>query len=66
MKKGTASPSSIKYFEPFDIGIYARPDYYFQYDNPGFQDLIQVLQSHPEYEPVERFGEGTYVLYVKR
>ena len=30
------------------------------------QDLIQVLQSHPEYEPVERFGEGTYVLYVKR
>jgi len=30
------------------------------------QDLFQVLQSHPEYEPVERFGEGTYVLYVKR
>jgi peptide/nickel transport system substrate-binding protein len=26
-----------------DIGIYARPDYYFQYDNPDFQKLIADL-----------------------
>ncbi|MFA8384961.1 MAG: ABC transporter substrate-binding protein [Pelagibaca sp.] len=33
----------ISHTEPFDIGIYARPDYYFQYDNPAFQDLMTTL-----------------------
>lgn len=33
----------VSHTEPFDIGIYARPDYYFQYDNPTFQDLITEL-----------------------
>ncbi len=33
----------VSHTEPFDIGIYARPDYYFQYDNPAFQDLITEL-----------------------
>ena len=28
-----------------DIGIYARPDYYFQYDNPAFQSLIKRLEG---------------------
>ncbi|CAN0596206.1 unnamed protein product, partial [Laminaria digitata] len=31
--------------EPFDIGIYARPDYYFQYDNPEFQALMKLLNA---------------------
>ena len=26
-----------------DIGIYARPEYYFQYDNTAFQDLMTEL-----------------------
>jgi peptide/nickel transport system substrate-binding protein len=26
-----------------DINIYARPDYYFQYDNPAFQELMAEL-----------------------
>ena len=26
-----------------DIGIYARPEYYFQYDNADFQALIEKL-----------------------
>ena len=26
-----------------DINIYSRPDYYFQYDNHNFQDLIKEL-----------------------
>lgn len=40
----------VSHTEPFDIGIYARPDYYFQYDNPEFQTLIGDLAetSDPE------------------
>ncbi len=40
----------ISHTEPLDIGIYANPDYYFQYDNPEFQNLIEELQveSDPE------------------
>ncbi|PRX31925.1 peptide/nickel transport system substrate-binding protein [Meinhardsimonia xiamenensis] len=30
----------VSHTEPMDIGIYARPDYYFQYDNPAFQKLM--------------------------
>ncbi|MCL3881387.1 ABC transporter substrate-binding protein [Marivita sp. GX14005] len=33
----------VSHTEPFDIGIYARPDYYFQYDNPELQDLMKTL-----------------------
>ncbi|MDA7424968.1 ABC transporter substrate-binding protein [Thalassococcus lentus] len=33
----------VSHTEPFDIGIYARPDYYFQYDNPDFQALMTEL-----------------------
>lgn len=35
----------VSHTEPFDIGIYARPDYYFQYDNPAFQDLMTTLTA---------------------
>ncbi|HBS50199.1 MAG TPA: ABC transporter substrate-binding protein [Rhodobacteraceae bacterium] len=33
----------VSHTEPMDIGIYARPDYYFQYDNPAFQTLMEEL-----------------------
>lgn len=33
----------VSHTEPFDIGIYARPDYYFQYDNADVQDLVSKL-----------------------
>ena len=33
----------VSHTEPMDIGIYARPEYYFQYDNAAFQDLIEAL-----------------------
>lgn len=33
----------VSHTEPADINIYARPDYYFQYDNPEFQALMQKL-----------------------
>ena len=42
----------VSHTEPFDIGIYARPDYYFQYDNPAFQDLIKALSA--ESDPAKR------------
>ena len=34
----------VSHTEPMDIGIYARPDYYFQYDRPEFQDLNATLE----------------------
>ncbi|HGG05734.1 MAG TPA: ABC transporter substrate-binding protein [Aliiroseovarius sp.] len=34
----------VSHTEPRDINIYARPDYYFQYDNPAFQDVIAELE----------------------
>ena len=33
----------VSHTEPMDIGIYANPDYYFQYDNPAFQELVTKL-----------------------
>lgn len=33
----------VSHTEPMDINIYARPDYYFQYDNPDFQALMETL-----------------------
>lgn len=35
----------VSHTEPMDIGIYANPDYYFQYDNATFQDLIKTLNT---------------------
>ena len=35
----------VSHTEPMDINIYARPDYYFQYDNPEFQDLMATLSA---------------------
>ena len=35
----------VSHTEPMDINIYARPDYYFQYDNKAFQDLMVTLNA---------------------
>ncbi|MDP2738175.1 MAG: ABC transporter substrate-binding protein [Pseudorhodobacter sp.] len=35
----------VSHTEPMDIGIYAKPDYYFQYDNPAFQALMTELSA---------------------
>ena len=42
--------SIVSHTEPMDIGIYARPDYYFQYDNPDFQALITDLNATTDTE----------------
>lgn len=35
----------VSHTEPADINIYARPEYYFQYDNPAFQTLMADLTN---------------------
>ena len=42
----------VSHTEPFDIGIYANPEYYFQYDNADFQKLIADLGV--EADPAKR------------
>jgi peptide/nickel transport system substrate-binding protein len=37
--------SIVSHTEPMDIGIYADPEYYFQYDNPEFQALMVTLNA---------------------
>jgi len=37
--------SIVSHTEPMDIGIYANPDYYFQYDNAEFQALMATLNT---------------------
>ncbi len=35
----------VSHTEPMDIGIYARPDYYFQYESAAFQGLMVDLNA---------------------
>jgi len=42
----------VSHTEPLDIGIYARPDYYFQYDDAGFQKIMADLNNATD--PAER------------
>ena len=35
----------VSHTEPMDIGIYARPDYYFQYDSVDAQALMETLNE---------------------
>jgi len=35
----------VSHTEPMDIGIYARPDYYFQYDSPEFRKIMEDLNN---------------------
>ena len=38
----------VSHTEPMDIGIYARKDYYFAYDNPELQRLMAALDATVE------------------
>jgi peptide/nickel transport system substrate-binding protein len=37
----------ILHVEPFDLGNYANPNYYFGYDSQKFRDLYQQIQNAP-------------------
>ncbi len=38
----------VSHTEPMDIGIYANPEYYFQYDNAEFQALIESFNAETD------------------
>ena len=38
----------ISHVEPLDIGIYANPNYYFQYDNQEFKAINEKVTSAPD------------------
>src|ERR1019366_7732288 len=38
----------ISHVEPLDIGIYANPDYYFQYHSQAFRDIFARVQAAPD------------------
>jgi peptide/nickel transport system substrate-binding protein len=40
----------ISHVEPLDIGIYANPNYYFQYDSPAFQAIYAKVTEAPNLE----------------
>lgn len=42
----------VSHTEPMDIGIYAKPDYYFQYDNPAMATLMERFNA--ESDPAKR------------
>jgi peptide/nickel transport system substrate-binding protein len=58
----------VSHTEPMDIGIYANPEYYFQYDNPAFQKLMTNLNATTDPEArttlmgdAQRMISGDYV-----
>ncbi len=40
----------ISHVEPLDIGIYANPNYYFQYDSQAFRAIYQKVITAPDLE----------------
>ncbi|WP_436640535.1 ABC transporter substrate-binding protein [Microbaculum sp. FT89] len=40
----------VSHTEPMDIGIYARPDYYFDYHNPKFNEVMDKLAAETDTE----------------
>ncbi len=49
----------ISHVEPLDIGIYANPDYYFQYDSQAFRDIFARLEAAPDLDAFKKaIGEA--------
>jgi peptide/nickel transport system substrate-binding protein len=55
--------SIVSHTEPMDIGIYARDNYYFQYDNPAFDSVIEALAATDDAaERTALYGEAQEML----
>jgi peptide/nickel transport system substrate-binding protein len=53
----------VSHVEPNDIDIYSRPGYYFQYDNPKFNDVIKALGTTVDKDKrLELLGEAQKIL----
>ncbi|MGO4871433.1 MAG: ABC transporter substrate-binding protein, partial [Roseiarcus sp.] len=49
----------ISHVEPLDIGIYANPDYYFQYDSKAFRDIFAKIETAPDLDAFKKaLGEA--------
>jgi peptide/nickel transport system substrate-binding protein len=46
--------SIISHVEPLDIGIYAKPGYYFNYDDPNFDAIIARMSTAPDIESYKK------------
>jgi peptide/nickel transport system substrate-binding protein len=44
----------ISHVEPLDIGIYARPGYYFNYNDPQFDAIIARLSTAPDIDAYKK------------
>jgi peptide/nickel transport system substrate-binding protein len=44
----------ISHVEPLDIGIYAKPGYYFNYDDPKFDAIISRLSTAPDIDAYKK------------
>jgi len=56
-KKKEYQLTVIGHSEAWDIGIYANPNYYFQYDSKSFQDAYQkAIKASDEAEKAKWFG----------
>jgi peptide/nickel transport system substrate-binding protein len=51
-KKKNYDLSIVSHVEPMDIGIYARENYYFNYNNPKFNEIVAAAESAAS--PAER------------
>ncbi|MCV0397951.1 MAG: ABC transporter substrate-binding protein [Rhizobiaceae bacterium] len=55
--------SIVSHTEPNDIEIYSRPDYYFQYQNPEFNAVIEELDvTSDEAKRKELYGKAQQIL----
>lgn len=55
--------SIVDHAEPLDIDIYARPDYYFRYQNAAFNELIEKATVNAnEDERNQLYGEAQKIL----
>ncbi|MCB1463045.1 MAG: ABC transporter substrate-binding protein [Nitratireductor sp.] len=53
----------ISHVEPNDIGIYARDDYYFDYHNPKFNEVIAALDKETDQaKRLELLGQAQKIL----
>ena len=53
----------ISHVEPFDLGNFAKPEYYWNYNSPAFQELFEKIKNTPK--PTDRarlLGEAQRLL----
>ncbi len=62
-KKKEYQLTMIGHVEAWDIGIYAKPDYYFQYDSQKFRDAYaKALEAPDEDEKTKWFGRCQQII----